>query len=50
MKRSRFPEEQIIAILQERERGGEDGGRVPQAWDQQHYVLRLESQVRSGRI
>jgi hypothetical protein len=31
MKRSRFKEQQIIAILREQERGARRGGRVPLA-------------------
>ena len=41
MKKSRFNEEQIIAIIR-----GEDGGRLPQARRERGDVLCLEEEVR----
>ncbi len=46
MKRSRFSEEQIIAVLREQEAGISTADVCPQARDQQRYVLRLEGEVR----
>jgi len=41
MKKSRFSEEQFIAILREHEQGGDSGGLSP-AWRQQRHVLQVE--------
>jgi putative transposase len=46
MKRSKFSEEQILAILREQEAGGEDGGCLSAARCQQRNVLRVEAEVR----
>ena len=51
MKRSRFSEEQIIAILRESGGGGEDGRCMPQARRQRGDLLQMEGQVRRpGRV
>ena len=41
MKKSRFSEEQIIAVLKEQPGGDSDGGALPQARDQRGDVLQL---------
>ena len=46
MKRARFSEEQIIAILKEAEAGGEGHGAVPAARDLGRDFLHLAQQVR----
>src|SRR5712691_6080109 len=51
MKRSRFNEEQIIAILREQGGGGEDSRCMPKARGQRGDVLQMEGQVRrDGRL
>ncbi len=46
MKRSRFNEEQIIAILKEQEGWDADGGGLPPSRDQLGDVLQVEVEVR----
>ena len=46
MKRSRFSEDQIIAILKQQESGVATADGVPRAWDQLGDVLQMEGEVR----
>ena len=45
MKKSRYTEEQIIAILKQHEAGVKTADLVPGAWDQRRDVLQLEGEV-----
>ena len=51
MKRTRFTETQIVAILKEADSGVPVKDRMPQVWDQRCNLLQLEIQVwRHGGI
>ncbi len=49
MKRSKFSETQIVAVLKEGEKGAVGGRYLPRAWDQHRDVFSVEEQVRGDR-